>query len=248
MLERDFGAVPKQTSIEYPKPTMPITVRTDNIFAGLHSKVKKIHPYEGKMEISTPYDVSGDPFFIPIGEQITIEWDMESEARQQKFFVDSYHEVSHYLRDDTRRPTVVLSAAPTHIEKLKIERAYYRTSLQVPIFILIDEKDSREVKLVDISGGGIAFLYSRPIPSQKPITLHLPYVKGKDEVHVVEVTGRVVNLSMIHPREYRMGVQFDRIMDRDRDAIIRFVNFCTGKKRSGSCKTCELKRRQMCEF
>ncbi len=248
MLERDFGAVPRQTSTEYPKPTMPITVRTDNIFAGLHSKVKKVHPHEGKIEISTPYDVSGDPFFIPIGEKITVEWDLESEARQQDFFVESYHEVANFLKDETWRPTVVLNAAPTKIEKLKIERAYYRTSLQVPILILVDDKDSRKVDMVDISGGGIAFLYSRPIPSQKLITVHLPYVKGKDVVQVVEVSGRVVNLSMIHPKEYRMGMQFDRIMDRDRDAIIRFVNYCTGKKRAGSCKTCELKRQQMCNF
>jgi hypothetical protein len=100
----------------------------------------------------------------------------------------------------------------------------------------------------DIGGGGMAISHTRPLGVSLPVHTELPIINKKGEVDKVLVEGHTVNLHMIHPKLFRMGVRFHGMTEMNRDMLIRFVNGCTGKKKAGRCNTCALHQHGQCEW
>jgi c-di-GMP-binding flagellar brake protein YcgR len=232
---------------EFPFVRQEIIVHAVDIFAGLHSTVKRIIS-KTELEITTPFDVSGDPFFVAIGEKITVSWERGMEVMQQEFVVQSYHEVHHFLKDTTVFPAMILSTHRQSTIHQSISREYYRTAIKLTAAVQITNKEPNKMIINDLSGGGMAILHSRPLGVSIPIQAELPILNKKGEADNMLVEGHTVNLHMIHPRLFRMGVRFHGVTEMNRDALIRFVNGCTGKKRAGRCNTCALHQHGQCEW
>ena len=126
-----------------------------------------------------------------------------------------------------------------------IEREFYRTDLPLPVSIH-SENVILHVKLFDVSGGGLSFLHERPFLVNRHILINLPILNQKGFVQLLHLEAKIVNIDMIHPQKYRMGVKFEKITEKDRDSLIRFVNGCTGKKRSGACRSCSMRQEKNC--
>ncbi len=237
-------------SQEFPDQGQEITIHAANIFAGLHSKVKR-RLTTTELQIATPYDVSGDPFYIAIGEPILVEWDRNTgtEAIQKEFVVGNYYGVTDFLKNERHLPMVSITTDKAQISHHeKIEREFYRTHVQIPLEIDVEKKGLLKVTTTDLSGGGVAFLHERPLGVGVKVHAKIPIIGRKGAVSYIAVEGIIVNLHMIHPRQFRMGMKFSRLPERDRDEIIRHVNGCTGKKRSGGCKSCPLTKENICYF
>jgi c-di-GMP-binding flagellar brake protein YcgR len=242
-----------QINNDLPPIRVPIVIRSANIYTGIHSEVKSIQDLH-TIEIVTPYDVNGEHYYIAMGESITVEWDTNSEAHQKEFVVKNYQAVSDFLQNSKLLPTVILSSEDKPTEISHITRNHYRTWVKIErdMSLITSESEQlaeeKKVELSDVSGGGISFLYERPIAPGKKIYIDLPIFDHRGNIVKVPVEGHIVNIHMIHPKKFKMGVKFHKIPVRYEDAIVGFVNACTGKKKSGNCKTCSLRHIGICTY
>jgi len=79
-----------------------------------------------------------------------------------------------------------------------------------------------DVKLTDISGGGLSFVYAEPLGTGDQVSLQFTLTTGK----FTGVRGKVLRVSNVENQEkplYRHHVQFVAIESQLRDRIIRFI-------------------------
>ena len=135
--------------------------------------------------------------------------------------------VDHLSPEGLPQLTIIQSSAITRIQR----RQNYRIKCMIPVEITGFVKDVRndvEIPLnfrtttSDLSAGGLAIRYSRPIPENTllQIKLGLP-----DDAQVIRIPCQVVysDSPMENQMMYRMGVQFLAISESERARIVRYV-------------------------
>jgi len=77
----------------------------------------------------------------------------------------------------------------------------------------------------DISGGGMQFISKEQLAVNSLISIELQVADWKGRKKTVAVLGKVLRVERLesHQRRWSVGVVFDEINERDRDAIISFI-------------------------
>lgn len=130
---------------------------------------------------------------------------------------------------NTNIPIYILEA-PQHIKRIQ-RRQYvrYDYGLTLSFFPVDIKKDWKvikpriKVRTLNISGGGLCFTWSSPLPKNTLIALELPFDKSFFRKEIVIRALGEVKRCVEHNRKYIIGVEFREISERDRDKIIGFI-------------------------
>lgn len=111
-------------------------------------------------------------------------------------------------------------------------RQFVRMEVNLPLKIrkvTVDKREAQdpftrfvEVKLTDISGGGLSFIYKEPLSTGDHLSMQFTLTTGK----FAGIRGKILRVSNVDAQEqtvYRHHVQFIAIEQHLRDKIIRFI-------------------------
>lgn len=166
--------------------------------------------------------IGQSPVPLHLGQQVKCEYYMEGQAR-----------ISFTTRVNGRRPGVVPTVSleiPADVGREQ-ERSFVRLPAMLPaVFIVESRPDSEEVdsapmksRTADISGNGIQIFSQIDLPRGTRLRVLFELTNPK---HRVDLIARVVRT--IFPEDSTLdgvwlGLQFEVISNRDREAVIRFI-------------------------
>lgn len=88
-----------------------------------------------------------------------------------------------------------------------------------------DEQQMHPLSLIDISGAGLAFRDREKLAENSLVHLHIQF--SRFPLREIEAVGKVVWQQQVADesgRNWEMGVQFDTILQDDRERIFRFIS------------------------
>lgn len=234
----------------YTKENEDVQIRIPNLYASLYSRIEKIE--EKGVVITAPYDVNGEPFFLPLGSEIMLEVVNKNQVEIHYYTVFQYFNVIEYLTNNNRNRLPTLEIRPIHIQSQStdnnaiIQREFFRAKVPMTIRLTVDHYPIEgKIMLADISGGGMGFYYNHPVPPQREVNGVL-FLQEKNKIVELPIQGVIVNLTMIHTSLFRMGVRFYRIKNKEQEMITLFANRCVLKQRNLECEDCSLYKESIC--
>lgn len=230
--------------------TENIEIHLSNIKMSFHSKL--IEKNEEKMLITAPFDLNGDPLFVPIGKEIVITHFDHHRVFEDYYIVHAYYGVIEYFANKFDNNDFDFPVLEVHkvINKkndgekqrvFNIEREHFRIQLLMKVFFSSEQKNTKEtVSLVDFSQGGLAFLYSKPILVHEKINIELVLFDKSNEKKRIIISCEVMNLMMMNNELFRIGVRFCDVNQITQKFIDQFLITCQILQRKAKCDTCPL--------
>lgn len=164
-------------------------------------KVNTVAIQTGK-EVKIAFARQGDAVYGLTSEVVAIHDDVA---------MDCLHTLK-FQRNQLRQFVRMEVNLPLKVRKLSADKS----GVSEPFMRQID------VKLTDISGGGLSFVYTEPLGTGDQVSLQFTLTTGK----FTGVRGKVLRVSNVENQEkpmYRHHVQFVAIETHLRDKIIRFI-------------------------
>lgn len=125
---------------------------------------------------------------------------------------------------------IYLLEAPQHIKRIQ-RRQYVRYDYGLALsFFPVDNKKNWKVinprlkaRTLNISGGGLCFTWSSPLPKDTLIALELSFDKSYFRKDIVIRALGEVKRCVEHNRKYIISIEFKEIDERFREKIISFI-------------------------
>lgn len=126
--------------------------------------------------------------------------------------------------------TIIKKPEPVAIKRIQ-RRRFFRINAAATLQITLQaEEENAEDKVWhlythDISGGGVSFLHERKILAEDDFIHGIIELKRESEEHVANFTAKVVNIIKQNNDFYKISLEFQEIVEKDRSEIIRYCMF-----------------------
>lgn len=191
--------------------------------------------YYGGLELSEEEQAAGRPDgVLTVRLDIPIEKFVNTPAPGQIFQCHLtgagcvYHFASAFRAASPLPDTIWYMEIPGSAERIQL-RNFVRIPIPIAISVKLPGdhgslKDFREVPLIDISGGGLAFVHKEPLILGSPVVVRVPDLP---HIGTLETSGTILRSTPVetnHGTKYHIGVSFgDALHVREQERLVQSV-------------------------